>query len=162
MTALALADKTLLKDKCYVAGQWIGGEATIAVANPADDRVIGHVPKLGAAETRRAIGAAETAQKLWAKKTAKERGVILRKWFALMMENQEDLARIMTAEQGKPLAELRGEIAYGASFVEFFAEEARRIYGETIPRRGRTPACWRSSSRSASSRRSRRGISPTR
>jgi len=130
---IGLSDPSLLKDKCYVAGQWIGGAATIAVTNPVDDSVIGHVPKLGAAEARRAIEAAETAQKLWARKTAKERGLILRKWFALMMENQEDLARIMTAEQGKPLAESRGEIAYGASFVEFFAEEARRIYGETIP-----------------------------
>ncbi len=91
------------------------------------------MPKLGAAETRRAIEAAETAQKAWAKKTAKERAAILRKWFDLMMDNQEDLARIMTAEQGKPLAESRGEIAYGASFIEFFAEEAKRIYGETIP-----------------------------
>ena len=85
------------------------------------------------AETRRAIEAAEKAQKLWAQKTAKERAAILRKWFNLMMENQEDLARIMTAEQGKPLAESRGEIAYGASFIEFFAEEGKRIYGETIP-----------------------------
>ena len=123
----------MLKDKCYVAGEWIGGAATIAVTNPADDSVIGYVPKLGAAETRRAIEAAEKAQKLWARKTAKERAAILRKWFDLMMENQEDLARIMTAEQGKPLAESRGEIAYGASFIEWFAEEGKRVYGETIP-----------------------------
>ncbi len=133
MTTLTLKDQTLLKDKCYVAGEWIGGPATIAVTNPVDDSVVGHVPKLGAAETRRAIEAAEKAQKLWAKMTAKERAAILRKWFALMMDNQEDLARIMTAEQGKPLAESRGEIAYGASFIEFFAEEGKRIYGETIP-----------------------------
>src|SRR5271165_3849986 len=133
MTTLTLKDQTLLKDKCYVAGEWIGGPATIAVTNPVDDSVVGHVPKLGAAETRRAIEAAEKAQKLWAKMTAKARAAILRTWFALMMDNQEDLARIMTAEQGKPLAESRGEIAYGASFIEFFAEEARRIYGETIP-----------------------------
>src|SRR5205823_9520669 len=91
------------------------------------------VPRLGAAETRTAIEAARRAQKVWAKKFAKERAGVLRKWFNLMMENQEDLAQIMTAEQGKPLAESRGEIAYGASFVEFFAEEAKRIYGETIP-----------------------------
>ncbi len=130
---LTLSDPSLLKDKCYVAGEWIGGAATIAVTNPVDDSVIGYVPKLGAAETRRAIEAAEKAQKLWASKTAKERAAILRKWFNLMMENQEDLARMMTAEQGKPLAESRGEIAYGASFVEFFAEEGKRIYGETIP-----------------------------
>ena len=91
------------------------------------------MPDLGAAETRRAIAAAETAQKAWGRRTAKERAGILRKWFDLMMANQEDLARIMTAEQGKPLAESRGEIAYGASFIEWFAEEAKRIYGETIP-----------------------------
>ena len=133
MSTLTLKDPTLLKDTCYVAGAWIGGAATIAVTNPADGSVIGAVPKLGAAETRRAIEAAEKAQKLWAKKTAKERAAVLRKWFALMMDNQEDLARIMTAEQGKPLAESRGEIAYGASFIEFFAEEGKRIYGETIP-----------------------------
>jgi succinate-semialdehyde dehydrogenase/glutarate-semialdehyde dehydrogenase len=130
---LTLSDPSLFKDKCYVAGEWIRGAATIAVTNPVDDSVIGFVPKLGAAETRRAIEAAETAQKLWARKTAKERAAILRKWFDLMIENQEDLARLMTAEQGKPLAESRGEIAYGASFVEFFAEEGKRIYGETIP-----------------------------
>ena len=133
MTALKLKDPSLLKDRCYVAGEWIGGAATIAVTNPVDGGLIGSVPKLGATETRRAIEAAETAQRSWAKKTAKERATTLRKWFALMMDNQEDLARIMTAEQGKPLAESRGEIAYGASFIEFFAEEAKRIYGETIP-----------------------------
>ena len=130
---LTLSDPSLLKDKCYVAGEWIGGAATIAVTNPVDDSVIGFVPKPGAAETRRAIEAAEKAQKPWARKTAKERATVMRKWFNLMTENQEDLVRLMTAEQGKPLAELRGEIAYGASFVEFFAEEAKRIYGETIP-----------------------------
>jgi succinate-semialdehyde dehydrogenase/glutarate-semialdehyde dehydrogenase len=133
VSELVLADRSLLKDKGYVAGEWVGGEATIAVTNPVDDSVIGHVPKLGAAETRRAIEAAERAQKLWAKTPAKARGVVLRKWFELMLQHQEDLARIMTAEQGKPLAESRGEIVYGASFIEFFAEEARRIYGETIP-----------------------------
>ena len=133
MTSLTLKDGKLLKDTCYVAGEWIGGGVAIPVTNPVDDSVIGHVPRLGASETRKAIEAAEKAQKLWAKKTAKERAAILRKWFDLMMENQEDLARIMTAEQGKPLAESRGEIAYGASFIEFFAEEGKRIYGETIP-----------------------------
>ena len=133
MATLTLEDGRLLKDRCYVAGEWIGGAAMIPVTNPVDDSVIGHVPKLGAPETRKAIEAAEKAQKLWAKETAKERATILRKWFDLMMDNQEDLARIMTAEQGKPLAESRGEIAYGASFVEFFAEEGKRIYGETIP-----------------------------
>ena len=130
---LSLKDPSLLKDKCYVAGEWVGGAERIAVTNPVDDSLVGYVPKLGAAETRRAIDAAEVAQKSWAKRTAKERAGILRKWFELMLANQEDLAQLMTAEQGKPLAESRGEIAYGASFVEFFAEEAKRIYGETIP-----------------------------
>jgi succinate-semialdehyde dehydrogenase / glutarate-semialdehyde dehydrogenase len=130
---LTLSNPSLLKDKCYIDGAWVGSDARIAVTNPADDSVVGYVPKLGAAETRRAIETAQRAQKDWARKTAKERAAILRKWFTLMLENQEDLARIMTAEQGKPLAESRGEIAYGASFIEFFAEEARRIYGETIP-----------------------------
>jgi succinate-semialdehyde dehydrogenase/glutarate-semialdehyde dehydrogenase len=128
-----LKDKSLLKDKCLVGGQWVGGTATIDVTNPVDERVIGSVPKLGAKETREAILAAEKAQKLWARKTAKERSAIMKKWFTLMMENQEDLAQILTAEQGKPLAESRGEIAYGASFIEWFAEEARRVYGETVP-----------------------------
>ncbi len=128
-----LKDKSLLKDKCYINGGWVAGAATITVTNPVDESPIGTVPKLGAAETRAAIEGAAKAQKDWARKTAKERSIILRKWFALMMENQEDLAQIMTAEQGKPLTESRGEIAYGASFIEFFAEEAKRVYGETIP-----------------------------
>ncbi len=128
-----LKDKSLLKDKCYVDGKWQGAASSIDVTNPVNDSVIGSVPKMGTAETRVAIEAAQRAQKDWAKKTAKERASLLRKWFTLMMENQEDLAQIMTAEQGKPLAESRGEVGYGASFVEFFAEEARRIYGETIP-----------------------------
>ncbi|MGQ0485313.1 MAG: NAD-dependent succinate-semialdehyde dehydrogenase [Hyphomicrobiales bacterium] len=128
-----LKDKALLKDKCLIAGKWVGGKEQIDVTNPVNDDVIVAVPKLGAKETGEAIEAAGKAQKDWAKKTAKERSVILRKWFALMMENQDDLAQIMTAEQGKPLAESRGEVAYGASFIEFFAEEGKRIYGETIP-----------------------------
>ena len=128
-----LKDKSLLKDKCYIDGKWLSASKSIDVTNPVNESVIGSVPNMGKAETRQAIEAAERAQKDWAKKTAKERSAILRKWFTLMMENQEDLAQIMTAEQGKPLTESRGEIAYGASFIEFFAEEARRIYGETIP-----------------------------
>jgi succinate-semialdehyde dehydrogenase / glutarate-semialdehyde dehydrogenase len=128
-----LKDKSLLKDKCYIDGRWVGGESTIDVTNPVDESVIGSVPKLGAKETKQAIEAAEKAQKLWAKRTAKDRAGILRKWYNLMMEAQEDLAQILTAEQGKPLAEARGEIAYGASFIEWFAEEARRVYGETVP-----------------------------
>lgn len=128
-----LKDKSLLKDKCYIDGKWVDGKATINVTNPVDESVICTVPRLGADETRTAIEAAQRAQKVWAKKTAKERAGILRKWFNLMMEHQEDLAQILTAEQGKPLAEARGEIAYGASFIEWFAEEARRVYGETVP-----------------------------
>src|SRR5215203_95292 len=128
-----LKDKSLLKDKCYIDGKWLSASKSIDVTNPVNESVIGSVPAMGRAETRQAIEAAERAQKDWAKKTAKERAAVLRKWFTLMMENQEDLAQIMTAEQGKPLTESRGEIAYGASFIEFFAEEARRIYGETIP-----------------------------
>ena len=128
-----LKDKSLLREQCYIDGKWVSGSATIDVTNPVNEMVIGQVPKLGKAETKLAIEAAEKAQKSWAKKSAKERSIILRKWFNLMMENQEDLAQIMTAEQGKPLGESRGEVAYGASFIEFFAEEAKRVYGETIP-----------------------------
>jgi succinate-semialdehyde dehydrogenase/glutarate-semialdehyde dehydrogenase len=128
-----LKDKSLLKDKCYIDGAWVDGDQTIEVGNPATADVIISVPKLGRAQAARAIEAAARAQKVWGAKTAKERSIILRKWFSLMMENQEDLAQIMTAEQGKAIAESRGEIAYGASFVEFFAEEAKRLYGETIP-----------------------------
>jgi succinate-semialdehyde dehydrogenase/glutarate-semialdehyde dehydrogenase len=128
-----LKDKSLLKDKCYIDGKWLSASKSIDVTNPVNESVVGSVPNMGKAETRQAIEAAEKAQKDWARKTAKERSAILRKWFTLMMENQEDLAQIMTAEQGKPLAESRGEVGYGASFIEFFAEEARRIYGETIP-----------------------------
>ena len=126
---LRLKDPSLLKDKCYVAGAWVGATATIAVTNPVDDSVVGPVPKLGASETRLAIEAARDAQKLWAKKTAKERAAILRKWFNLMMENQEDLAQIMTAEQGKPLAESRGEIAYGALRFHFSNAVLQRRHG---------------------------------
>ena len=128
-----LKDKSLLKEQCYIDGKWVSGAASIQVTNPVNEMVIGTVPKLGRAEATQAIEAAERAQKPWAKKSAKDRSIILRKWFNLMMENQEDLAQIMTAEQGKPLAESRGEVGYGASFIEFFAEEAKRVYGETIP-----------------------------
>jgi succinate-semialdehyde dehydrogenase / glutarate-semialdehyde dehydrogenase len=128
-----LKDKGLLKDKCYIDGKWVGGPKSIDVTNPVNDGVIGSVPSLGKAETADAIKAAHKAQKAWAKKTAKERAAIMKKWYALMVEHQEDLAQIMTAEQGKPLAESRGEVVYGASFIEFFAEEARRVHGETVP-----------------------------
>jgi succinate-semialdehyde dehydrogenase/glutarate-semialdehyde dehydrogenase len=129
---LTLTDPSLLKSQCYVDGRWIG-EGTSAVDNPATGEVLAKVPGLGAAETTAAVEAAESAFRLWSKKLAKERSAVLRKWFELIMANQEDLARIMTAEQGKPLAEARGEVAYAASFVEFYAEEAKRIYGETVP-----------------------------
>jgi len=129
----ALKDKSLLRDQCYIDGKWVGGDATIPVTNPAFGDVITTVPKFGRKETASAIVAAEKAMKGWAARSAKERAGILRKWFNLIMENQEDLARIMTAEQGKPLAEARGEVAYGAAFIEFFAEEGKRVYGETIP-----------------------------
>jgi succinate-semialdehyde dehydrogenase/glutarate-semialdehyde dehydrogenase len=128
-----LKDKLLLKQECYVNGKWASGSKAMDVTNPATGEVIASVPVLGETETRAAIKAADKAMKAWSAKTAKERSNILRTWFNLMMEHQEDLAQIMTAEQGKPLAESRGEIAYGASFIEFFAEEAKRIYGETIP-----------------------------
>jgi succinate-semialdehyde dehydrogenase/glutarate-semialdehyde dehydrogenase len=125
----------LLRQQCYLNGQWCDADngATEAVTNPATGEIIAYVPMMGVAETKRAIDAAKVAQKLWAAKTAKERSVILRKWYDLMMANQEDLARILTAEMGKSLTEARGEIAYGASFIDWFADEGRRIYGETIP-----------------------------
>jgi succinate-semialdehyde dehydrogenase/glutarate-semialdehyde dehydrogenase len=123
----------LLRDQAFVAGEWVGSAQTIDVTNPATGGVIATVPRLGAAETRRAIEAAQAAMPAWAAKTAKERATVLRRWFDLMMANQDDLARIMTAEQGKPLAESKAEIAYAASFIEWFAEEGKRIYGDVIP-----------------------------
>ncbi|NJM82089.1 MAG: NAD-dependent succinate-semialdehyde dehydrogenase [Tabrizicola sp.] len=133
--ASLLKDPGLLSTRAYVAGQWIDADdgSTFAVTNPARGDVICHVPNLGRAETARAIAAAQEAMKDWAARTAKERAVILRKWFDLMIAHQDDLAKILTAEMGKPLAEAKGEIAYGASFIEWFGEEAKRVYGETIP-----------------------------
>ena len=130
-----LKDPTLLVTQGYLAGEWVDGEdgATFDVTNPARGDVIAKVADLSRAQTTKAIAAAETAQKDWAAKTAKERANIMRRWYDLMMENAHDLGTILTAEQGKPLAEAIGEIGYGASFIEFFAEEAKRIYGETIP-----------------------------
>lgn len=130
-----LKDSGLLAELCYVDGQWISANdaSTLAVDNPATGEVIAHVPQCGAAETDVAIKAAEQAFHLWKARTAADRASLLERWYSLMMEHSEDLARIMTLEQGKPLAEARGEIAYGASFVKWFAEEARRVYGETIP-----------------------------
>jgi succinate-semialdehyde dehydrogenase/glutarate-semialdehyde dehydrogenase len=135
---MQLKDKTLFRQHCYIDGKWVDADsrATISVNNPADNSTLGTVPKMGAAETRRAIEAADRALPAWRAKTAKERAVILRRWFNLMMENQEDLAQLMTAEQGKPLTESRGEIAYSGSFIEWFAEEGKRIYGDTIPSQG--------------------------
>ncbi len=132
---LSLSDASLLKNQAYVNGQWIDADsgARFAVTNPVNGEVITEVAKTGKAETARAIAAASAAMRAWARKPAKARAVILRKWFDLMMENQEDLAIIMTAEQGKVLAESRGEIAYGAAFVEWFGEQAKRIDGDVIP-----------------------------
>jgi len=132
---LRLQDPSLLCAECYVNGRWLGadGGATFAVRNPVDGSEIARVPDMGAAETRRAIEAAAAAWGPWRARTAKDRAAILRRWFELMLQHQEDLALIMTSEQGKPLAEARGEIAYAASFIEWFAEEGKRIYGDTIP-----------------------------
>jgi succinate-semialdehyde dehydrogenase/glutarate-semialdehyde dehydrogenase len=135
---MQLTDTKLFRQQGYVDGAWIAADSgkTVAVTDPATGEEIGTVPNMGADETRRAIEAANAALPGWRAKTAKERANILRKWFDLMMANQEDLARLMTAEQGKPLAESRGEIAYAASFIEWFAEEGKRIYGDTIPPHG--------------------------
>ena len=134
-TILALEDENLFRELCYIDGEWMGAGSneTIDVTNPATGDVLGTVPKMGADETRRAIEAANAAYPAWRAKTGKERASILRRWHDLMMENQEDLAHLMTAEQGKPLAESMGEIVYAASFIEWFAEEGKRIYGDTIP-----------------------------
>jgi succinate-semialdehyde dehydrogenase/glutarate-semialdehyde dehydrogenase len=130
---LKLKDPSLLKQQCYLNGEWVSGTETMTVTNPATGEVIGTIPHLGQAETAKAIADANAAWPAWRKKTAKERSAILRKWFNLMMENQDDLAAILTTEQGKPLAEAKGEIAYGASYIEWFAEEGKRLYGENIP-----------------------------
>ena len=129
-----LNDPSLLAEKAYSDGQWIDGEGgTFDVTNPATGAVVAKVADMSRGQVAKTVAAAEKAQKDWAALTGKERAAILRKWFDLMMENQEDLAIILTAEQGKPITEARGEIGYGASFIEFFGEEAKRIYGETIP-----------------------------
>jgi succinate-semialdehyde dehydrogenase/glutarate-semialdehyde dehydrogenase len=134
-TPLPLRDADLLRQANLIDGAWVQSDSgqTVEVRNPANGELVGSVPAMGAAETRRAIEAAHRAQKGWRKLTAKERQKPLRRLFDLMMENQEDLAVIMTAEQGKPLAESRGEVAYAAAFIEFFAEEGKRIYGDTLP-----------------------------
>jgi len=139
---MELQDSALFRQQCYIDGNWVDADdgSTIPVTNPANGEELGTVPAMGARETARAIEAADASLPGWRSRTAKERAVILRKWFDLMLENQEDLARLMTLEQGKPLAEARGEVLYSASFIEWFAEEGKRIYGDTIP----TPnADWR-------------------
>ncbi len=130
-----LSDPKLFREQCYIDGRWADADsgAVIEVTNPATGEVLGTIPRMGTAETRRAIEAAEKAWPAWRGLLAKERANILRKWYDLILENQEDLARLMTLEQGKPLAEAKGEVVYGASFIEWFAEEAKRIYGDTIP-----------------------------
>ena len=134
MTDLTLSDPSLLRACSYIDGQWMSTSAeTFDVKNPADGSVVAQVTKHGAAEAEQAVAAASAALPAWRAKTAKERSAILRRWRDLMMENQEDLAQILTAEQGKPLSEARGEIAYGANYMEWFAEEAKRVYGDTIP-----------------------------
>jgi len=132
---MQLKDSKLFHQQCYIDGCWsdAGNRATTDVINPATRQKLGTVPNMGAAETRRAIEAARAAFPAWAQKTAKERAVILKRWHDLMMANQDDLAVLMTAEQGKPLAEAKGEIAYAASFLEWFAEEGKRLYGDVIP-----------------------------
>jgi len=130
-----LKDQSLFRQQCYIDGDWVGADSgeVVEVNNPATQEVIGTIPKLVADETRRAVEAADAAWPAWRAKTAKERSAVLRRWYELMLENQEDLARIMTTEQGKPLAEAMGEVVYAASFLEWFAEEAKRVYGDVIP-----------------------------
>jgi succinate-semialdehyde dehydrogenase/glutarate-semialdehyde dehydrogenase len=134
-TPLSLKDQKLFRDRAYLNGEWVeaDGRKRIDVDNPADGTIIGSIPDMGAAETKRAIEAANAALPAWRALPAKERSKILRKWYDLIMANAEDLALLLTTEQGKPLAEAKGEIAYGASFVEWFAEEAKRVYGDVIP-----------------------------
>ena len=133
--SLNLTDTSLLHHQAYINGEWIDADSgeTMPVKNPATGETIIEIAKVGTAETRRAIEAAETSMQDWKARPAKERAQILRRWFDLMMENQEDLAIIMTAEQGKVLAESRGEVAYGAAFMEWFGEEAKRVDGDVIP-----------------------------
>src|SRR6266403_1977141 len=132
---MKLQDPRLFREQCFIDGSWVGadGGGTLPVHNPATEAALGTVPNMGTGETRRAIAAAAAALPSWAARTAKERAGLMRRWFDLMLANQDDLAVLMTAEQGKPLAEAKGEIAYAASFIEWFAEEAKRLYGDIIP-----------------------------
>lgn len=135
MAALTLNDPSLLIDKCFLGGEWRDADdgRVLEVTNPADGSIVATVPRMGAGETRRAVEEAGKALPAWKALSGKQRAAILRKWFDLLIENQDDLAVIMTAEQGKPLAEAKGEIAYAASYIEWFGEEAKRVYGDTIP-----------------------------
>jgi succinate-semialdehyde dehydrogenase/glutarate-semialdehyde dehydrogenase len=133
--SVQLADMSLFREAAFIDGAWVPGESSgrVTIQNPANDEMVGSVPRLGRQETRQAIDAAARAFPAWRARPAKERAAMLRRWFDLMMANQEDLARLMTTEQGKPLTESRGEVAYAASFLEWFGEEAKRVYGDTIP-----------------------------
>ena len=135
MNQPAIKNMSLLKSEAYIGGEWVSATTgkTFPVTNPATGEEITQVPDMGKDETRRAIEAAREAFPAWSAKTAKERAILLRDWFNLIMANQEDLAVLLTTEQGKPLAEARGEVAYGASFIEWFAEEGKRVYGDVIP-----------------------------
>jgi succinate-semialdehyde dehydrogenase/glutarate-semialdehyde dehydrogenase len=133
VVGVELQDARLFRQACYVDGAWTEARDVIEVDNPATGEIIGTVPKLGRAETERAIDAASRAFPAWRRKTARERAVVMRRWFELMLASQDDLARLMTIEQGKPLAESKGEVVYAASFLEWFGEEAKRAYGDTIP-----------------------------
>ncbi|MEJ6656022.1 MAG: aldehyde dehydrogenase family protein, partial [Pseudomonas sp.] len=132
---MELQSPTLFRQQAFIDGSWCEADhgQRIEIFNPASGERLGSVPDMGADETRRAIAAAQAAQPAWRRRTAKERAGVLRRWYELILQHQEDLARIMTAEQGKPLTEARGEIAYAASFIEWFAEEAKRVYGDVIP-----------------------------
>src|ERR1700689_2587126 len=132
---LKLKDRELKREACLIGGRWAAADqgGSLPVRNPATGETLGSIPNMGAAETRRAIAAAALALPAWAARTAKDRSVLLRRWFDLIVENEQDLATLMTAEQGKPLAEAKGEIAYAASFIEWFAEEGKRLYGDVIP-----------------------------
>jgi succinate-semialdehyde dehydrogenase/glutarate-semialdehyde dehydrogenase len=134
LVSIQLTDNSLLKTQAHINGKWVDADCgeTLAVTNPATGALIAEVAKCGAAETKRMIEAAAVAQKLWAKSTVKERAAVLRRWFSLVLENREDLAKLITAEQGKPIAEARAEITYGANYIEWFSEESKRVYGDTI------------------------------
>jgi succinate-semialdehyde dehydrogenase/glutarate-semialdehyde dehydrogenase len=158
-----MQDGLLVRNQAYIDGAWVSAKdgSTFAVTNPATDDTIVHVPNLGVAEANLAIAAADAALPAWRARTGKERAAFLRRWYELMMEHAQDLAAIMTAEQGKPLAEAMGEVAYGASFVEWFAEEAKRVSGDVLASTASDSGCWCSGSPLASAPPLRHGISPS-